>query len=319
VRRLNRISRKLADYSTLLLRDDPASAREQPVAVPMTAGDVRFTMWLPAGRAKYPNYQRLSSTGKIYEPVMLGCLTRVLQQAPKSSFMDIGAYLGYYACYVSALFAGRQEVYAVESNPLYANALREAAPLNGFSQLRVFQVALSDRVEPVKIDGLAVCHNSDWAGATLSLTLDELCKRERLRPTIVKMDVHGAEGKIVLGMRRVLAHLECILLEMHPLSWLREYSPGVTRTAILDSLEEAGLTLYQVAGHTPHSGDSGDPLECAPDFRELLAGRGYCYRRLDRRVRDPMMFDRSQEIFVLGLRCDDVGSLLGPSIPPPND
>ena len=63
------------------------------------------------------------------------------------------------------------------------------------------------------------------------------------------MDVHGAEGKIVLGMRDTLAEVECMLLEMHNLPYMQEYSPGVTRTAMLDALEDAGLTLYYVAGH----------------------------------------------------------------------
>ena len=136
---------------------------------------------------------------------MLACLTRSTSAAPTSRFMDIGAHLGYYACYVSALFAGREEVYAVESNPLYAKAAREGARLNGFTRMRVFQVALSDRVEPVKIENTTVSHNSVTDNATMALTLNSLCKREQLRPTIVKMDVHGAEGKIVLGARSVLA------------------------------------------------------------------------------------------------------------------
>jgi FkbM family methyltransferase len=313
VRRLNRISQRLAKYTNTLLGDETAKrrARDLPVPLPMTVGDVRFTLWLPPGRnILSADYQHLSSNSAAYEPVMLACLTRLLRQAPASRFIDIGAHLGYYACYVSALFSGQQEVYAVESNPLYVNAIHVAARLNKFSHLRIFQEALSDRIEPVYIDGLAVCHNGP-RGTTMALTLDELCKREQVSPTILKMDVHGAEGKIVLGMRGMLADLECILLEVHKLPWLGEYSPGVTRTAMLDALEESGLALYHVAGHI-------EPFQSASDFGELLAGRGYCYRRLDRRVRDLMLFDRSQDTFVLGLRNHDIEALLGPSILPAN-
>jgi hypothetical protein len=150
----------------------------------------------------------------------------------------------------------------------------------------------------------------------MAVTLDELCKRERLTPTILKMDVHGAEGKIVLGMSGMLAKVEYILLEMHALSYLRDYSPGVTRTALLDALEESELTLYHVAGHR-EAGHSAR-LGSAPQFGELLAGRGFCYRRLDRQGRDQMLFDR-HDTFVLGLRHTDIVSLLGPSIPPANE
>jgi len=220
--------------------------------------------------------------------------------------MDIGAHVAYHSCYVSALFGGREDVYAIESNPLYADAARESARLNGFTRMRVFQEALSDRVEPVNIDGLTVSRNSDSAGGTMALTLDELCGREGIKPTIIKMDVHGAEGKIVLGMRSVLANVECLFLELHTLSYLREFSPGVTRTAILDALEDSGLTLYHVAGHR----------ESAP-FRELLSGHGFYYRRLDPQTRAQTLFD-GHDILVLGLRHGDIELLLGPSIQPAN-
>src|SRR5262249_41291501 len=153
-------------------------------------------------------------------------------------------YLGYYACYVSALLCDQQEVHAIESNPLFADAIQKSAFVNGFTQLRVFQAALSDQVERVNIDGVTVRPDATSRGTTI--TLDDLCDREHLRPTIIKMDVHGAEGKIVLGMRNTLAQVEYLLLEMHPLSYMQEYSRGVTRTAMLDALEDAGLTLYYV-------------------------------------------------------------------------
>jgi len=296
-------------YGTTVLTDELAR-RKRPIEVALTAGDVRFSLWLPTDRPKWPNYQRLSKRGEVYEPVMLACLTRLLQKAATPRFMDLGAYLGYYACYVSAWFGGSREVYAVESNPLYADAVRESARLNGFSNLRIFQVALSDRIEPVNIHELAVRHKGDPRGATTTLTLDQLCERERLRPTIIKMDVHGAEGKIVLGMRRVLAGVECILVEMHSLSWLRDYSPGITRTAMLDALEESGLTLYYMAGHA-------DPVELGPDFQQLLREEAFYYRKLDQENRHLLLFD-GHDKFVLGLRHHDIECVLGPSISPAN-
>jgi hypothetical protein len=91
---------------------------------------------------------------------------------------------------------------------------------------------------------------------------------------------------------------------------LQEFSPGITRTAMLDALEDAGLTLYYVAGHSGRD---------TPDFQELLAGRGYSYRRLDRQARNLLLFDRSHDEFVLALRHDDIESLLGPNVSPPNE
>jgi FkbM family methyltransferase len=288
------------------------------IEVPATGRGVRFTLLAPEHFASTQSnevlnawkcYEQLSKSGKVYEPLMLACLTRVLQRAAAPRFMDVGAFLGYYACYASALLDSHHEVHAIESNPLFADAIRQSASINGFAQLRVFRAALSDRVEPVGIDGLTV--RQDASSHSTTTTLDELCDREHLRPTIIKMDVHGAEGKIILGMRGTLTTVECVLLELHRLSYLRQYSPEVTRTAMLDALEDAGLTLYYVAGH--HGAEDW------PDFQALLAGRAYSYRRLDRPARHLLLFGRMQDEFVLALRHDDVESLLGPNVTPANE
>ncbi len=289
---------------------------EFPAALPMTVGDVQFTLLRPdfgatgsrSGTSSWHRYWKLSKSGKPYEPLMLACLTRLLQRAPDPRFMDVGAFLGYYACYVSALLR-QQEVSAVESNPFYAGAIGESVRANGFSQLRVFQAALSDRIESVSIEGLTV---RPGGSAGMTITLDELCLRESLRPTIIKMDVHGAEGKIVFGMRKTLAKIDTMLLELHNLHFMQEYSPGITRTAMLDALEDAGLTLYYVGGHSKSN-------ESAPDFQELITGSPFSYRRLDRQSRDLLLFDRGSDEFVLALRNEDIESVLGPSLSAPNE
>ena len=317
---LVRVVPRLATFgATVLAYEVEHSNQMVEIAVPTTTGEVQFTLLAPERFAltqskeviePWKLYRGLVERGRVYEPIMLACLTRVLQRTTTPQFMDIGAFLGYYACYVSALLDSRHEVHAIESNPLFADAIRESARVNGFSQLRVFQVALSDGVEPVSIQGLTVRQDANSRCATT--TLDELCDRKHLRPTIIKMDVHGAEGKIVLGMRNTLAEVEYMLLEMHNLPYMQKYSPGITRTAMLDALEDAGLALYYVAGHW-----AGEGLW--PDFQELLAGRAYSYRRLDRKARDLLLFDRRQDEFVLALRHDDVESLLGSNVVPANE
>jgi FkbM family methyltransferase len=318
VRSLIRVAPKLVAFGAGVLNNELAGtpARAAEIAVPITTGYVRFTLLRPDHFVSsschhelvlWNRHLKFSKSGNVYEPVMLACLTRLLQRTATPVFMDIGAFMGLYACYASALLGDRQEVYAIESNPLYVNAIRESARVNGFSQLKVFQAALSDRIEPVNIQDVTVRHDATSHEATI--TLDGLCDRDHLRPTIVKMDVHGAEGKIVLGMRKTLAAVEYMLLEMHNLPYLQEYSPGVTRTALLDALEDAGLTLYYVAGHRG----------AEPDFQALLAGRAYSYRRLDRQARDLLLFDRREDEFVLALRHDDIESLLGPNVPPTNE
>jgi FkbM family methyltransferase len=318
VRWLNLLAPRLVRFSASVIGEELERCCDEVVeiTVPITTGNVQFRLVAPERFAStqpkevvdpWRFYRELSQNSTAYEPIMLACLTRVLQRTATPQLMDIGAFLGYYACYASALLDSRHEVHAIESNPLFANAIRESARVNGFSQLRVFQAALSDRVEPVTIQGLTVSQDANSRSTTI--TLDELCHCEHLRPRIIKMDVHGAEGKIVLGMRNTLAKVEYVLLEMHNLHYMQEYSPSVTRTEMLDALEDAGLTLYYVAGH--HGAYS--------DFQALLAGKSYSYRRLDRQARDLLLFDRRQDEFVLALRHDDVESLLGQNVASANE
>jgi FkbM family methyltransferase len=164
-------------------------------AVPLAVDHVSFKLRLAGAIVPWANYERLSRTGSIYEPLLTACLTHVLRDAAKPRFMDIGAYLGYFACYASALLGKDAEVCAIESNPIFAAAIEESARLNEFSQLTVFQAALSDLVEPVRIDGLAVVPGGEVNNA-MTITLDDLCQRHDLHPTVVKIDVHGADGKV---------------------------------------------------------------------------------------------------------------------------
>lgn len=278
--------------------------------VPLAVGDVHFMLSLTPNPPWWDHYRESSKTGKPYEPVMLACISRILQHSTNPRFMDVGAYLGYFATYVSAVFGGRQDVYAVESNPVYAAAIRESARINGFPKLKAYQVALSDRIERVSIDGVTVRHDVDPQETTLTDTLDSLCSREEIKPTIIKIDAHGAEGKIILGMPNTLANVECVLLELHRLPFLAQYSPGVSRTKLLDALEDGGLTLYYVAGH---SGSIEMP------FQELMAGKSFSYRRLDRAARDLLLFDRGQDEFIIGLRHNNIEALLGPSVSASNE
>ena len=283
------------------------SGHTAPGIVSMSVGAVRFQLSIVGDRPSVQRmYQELAMTHAVYEPVMLACLTRILKKTAQPRFMDIGAYMGYYACYVAELLGDGHPVYAVESNPIYADAVRESARLNQSHHLRVYHAALSDRASPVGIEADAVLAEPATSQTMISTTLDDLCRREHLQPTVVKMDVHGAEGKVVLGMRSVLATVEFLLLELHPLGWLKTYSPGVTRDQILDTLEACGLTVFYVSGHRRTHADR---------FQEFLNTDTFSYMRLDRQTRELLLFDRREDIFLLASRSDDIESLLGPSSP----
>jgi hypothetical protein len=125
-------------------------------------------------------------------------------------------------------------------------------------------------------------------------TLDDLCARAGIAPTIAKMDVHGTEGKVLGGMRRLLAGpLDCLLLELHSNAYLRKYSPGCDRESILDLLDAAGLAVSLVAGHRYTWSDG------LLAFRET--GR-FSWRPVNSATRDLLLFDRTSDALIVATR-----------------
>jgi FkbM family methyltransferase len=278
----------------------------RPLEVPLSIGDTAFNLSIVGDHPKAQReYQRLSTSKAVYEPVMVACLTRILGRMSDPTFMDVGAFMGYYAAYVATLLRDARPVYAVESNPRYADAIRQTAKLNGLRQLHVHQAALSDRPSTVQVDAETVVTTPNGSGVQLvSTTLDDLCRREQMAPNVVKIDVHGAEGKVVLGMRDLLAKtIEYLLIEIHPNDFLERYSPGVARNDILDAIEAAGFTTYYVSGHRSVRSDG---------LHSFLETGAISYRPLDRSTRGLLLFDRHVDIFLLATRRSGIESILGP-------
>jgi FkbM family methyltransferase len=246
-------------------------------------------------------YKELELNNSVYEPVMTRCLTHLLEQTTQPRFMDLGAFMGYYACYVATRLNDTAPVYAVESNPDYCRSIEHSFELNELRNAKVFNAVLSDREERVQIDGVTVRYGAN--DGTAATTLDSLCAEHGIAPNIVKMDVHGTEGKILFGMQDVLRNsVDHLLLELHPYHYIERYSAGITRADMLGLLHDLGFTIAYIAGHRiPNSEKS----------RPCIQSGGFAYRRVNGRSAEELLFDRQHEIFLLATRCDDLVELLG--------
>jgi FkbM family methyltransferase len=256
----------------------------------------------------YRAYSQWADGIDVYERVMLECLTRLLRQTKHPAFMDIGAFVGHYACYATALLGDREETYAIESNPRYYAGIVRSIALNGFSKLKAFNVVLSDRAETAGIDEQTVLLFEPGGTRKQSVTLDELCRSEGIRPRIVKIDVHGSEGKVLMGMQEIMTrYLEFILLELSPVEVLKKYSGNISRSDILMLLERLGFHVFYMAGHRYRGSEQlGRALEA-----------GFAYRRLDADSRDLLLFDRPLDVFLLCSKTPDLETILGPSVADP--
>lgn len=290
---------------------------------------VDFQLAIPAGSTNAQHFREVYQRNGQYEAVMTAVLARLLAASERPVFADIGAFIGFYAVYAAKLLQGRGEVFALESNPAYAATVKTALALNKIEEVRVFQAALWDREETLWANGVTLQDGSARANtpfpmpehspgqrtgsyteegeavAVQATTMDQLCAKHGLAPGIVKMDVHGTEGKILRGMHETLnGPVQFLMLELHKNAYLRKFAPDISRMQILDLLEQAGFTNYYVAGHRYTWSDG------LTAFQE--SGR-FTYQPLTRETRAMLLFDRHADVFVLSAK-QALEPILGPSM-----
>ena len=295
-------------------------------SVELSIGDVSFSLWVSAelSAAGRNTYLTMNRTGDVYELAMVTCLQSILDQKVEPVFMDVGAYAGYYACYAAAYKADRSSVYAVESNREHCQNIRRSIGENDFKKVTVLNAVLSDRQESLTVYKESVAdegHLKELTGLDRnevarredilregvrhqSQTLDGLCEQEAISPTVLKIDVRGAEGKVLAGASRILAkYLDYVLLEIHPEEMLMQYSPGHTRRSIIEALNDAGFNCYLVSGFRT--------TRRSPEYKRLLTNGELSCHFIDMGKYDTLFFDRNvTDVFVLASKRNiDITSL----------
>jgi FkbM family methyltransferase len=144
---------------------------------------------------------------------------------PGCVFYDIGANVGFFSLITARLVGPTGMVYSFEPLSENAEAIRQNARINGLENLMVLEAAASET------SGLGELFVTEWdGGGTLAspalrpprsvgsrtvrtVAVDELVDNRELRaPSVVKIDVEGAELDVIRGMQRTLARFGPIIL-----------------------------------------------------------------------------------------------------------
>jgi len=142
------------------------------------------------------------------------------------SFFDIGANIGLFSCVISQKI-GAENVVAFEPSPPAYQKLKKNSELNG--NFHHFQIAASDtddviefsvdvgdtqsRMSTINTDSSATDYEIQ---EVTSRKLSSVVKNEDIPlPTIAKVDVEGAEFKVLKGMDRLLDSIQIIYCEIH--------------------------------------------------------------------------------------------------------
>lgn len=141
-------------------------------------------------------------------------------------FVDVGAHVGMYTC---RLARKAKQVVAIEANPKTAQALQHNVVINGqANRVRVVPYAAWD-VAGEKVE-LYDANGTESGGSTGAVKLREPGVPVGKAPTttvdmvcvscprvdLVKIDVEGAEARVLAGARKTLArHRPTLIVEMH--------------------------------------------------------------------------------------------------------
>jgi FkbM family methyltransferase len=128
---------------------------------------------------------------------------------------DIGANIGYVSLSFAKRVGPQGRVIAFEPIPQNIDAFRKNIELNGIDHVRLLEFAAAQhagnaiiRMAENPSTASMVWHCDNPSAVELSvntISIDELVHGGELaHPTFVKIDVEGAEGSVLLGMRRTI-------------------------------------------------------------------------------------------------------------------
>lgn len=188
----------------------------------------------------------------IAEPDVVAVFERHLSRGGVA--LDLGANVGFFTLVCAALVGDEGRVVAFEPLPANAAALRRNVELNVLDHVTVVEAAVTDYegVTTLTIGdsdqeaSIALENRGDQAIDVQTVTLDAEMRRRGLAPTLVKIDVEGAEEAVIRGALELLReHRPVVLCEVHDdrpsmskgaprmlaelgyeLSWLQEFEDG---------------------------------------------------------------------------------------------
>ncbi len=265
-------------YIFTAIRDfDRRKFNKQDLQVPLNVLGTKFTLQLIEGNLNQLNtYYKMYKENHIYEETMVYLLDELLdsdlltKKNKETVFFDIGAYAGYYSNFVAKKLKLNSTIFAIESNPIYYQNMLETNRLNKLDNLFIHNEVFSNKKELMLAHEEMVAtresiikqsnkvftyhekrelNNILKSGKKLnSVTLDNFCTERNINPSILKIDVHGSEGKVLEGSKDFLRNsIQVIFLELHQQHELNKYSDGMRKYEIFNLLYEKDFDTHLIS------------------------------------------------------------------------
>ncbi len=167
--------------------------------------------------------------------------------------LDIGANIGYYTLIYAKLVGENGKVFAFEPDPDNFAILKKNVETNGYKNVILNQKAVSDVGGKLRLylkhssaaHSIFDPHDSNKFIEIDSIRLDDYFKNYEENINFIKMDVEGAEGKVIQGMRSILGKNKDIkvVMEFWPLGINRS---GIEPEKHLELISQLGFNIYHI-------------------------------------------------------------------------
>jgi FkbM family methyltransferase len=163
--------------------------------------------------------------------------------------LDLGANIGYYTLLFAKIVGEKGKVYAFEPDPVNFKLLELNILINGYKNIIPVQKAISDKTKTVNFyRSNAKSHNLYKEGyheviKVESARLDDFLPKEKI--DFIKMDIEGAEGEAIIGMKNILKRNKNIKLIFEYRRFTLDKTNMDSRR-LLEFLEKQGFSFCDV-------------------------------------------------------------------------
>jgi FkbM family methyltransferase len=213
----------------------------------------------------------------VWEPGITAFLRGRLK--PGDLFCDVGAHIGHHTLLAARAVGPGGAVVAIEPSPVTARALRLNIALNDASMVRVVEAAVADApgtlplyLAPTSNTGKTTTVASRGFAADVAvraMPLEQILRPDEIgRVRLIKMDVEGAEGPILLHLLKTLSLYSPNMEVLVELADEQTSSDALDANTVIGLFAAAGFRAYAIPNHydlheylDPDKADCPSPLE----------------------------------------------------------
>ena len=150
----------------------------------------------------------------------------IIQPKENDVIVDVGANVGYYTLRLSRMVGRNGQVFAIDADPKTCEVLKKNCELNNLANVQVHNFAITDKKGTVSLytdqthsgkDSI-ISNSADQTQDSLTVpatTLDDLLGDKYPEINWMKIDVEGAELRVLKGASNTLKRTRKILIELH--------------------------------------------------------------------------------------------------------